>query len=148
MEDNMESSTMGRVLTEATIENLGDAWNAASGQLPSEKVRRVKIPDALVDTVASSLALPTKLIQKLGLRKHYDKRIRTAAGPAMVSVYEAVRLWIGDRDCSVDVIEVPDGSPVLIGQIPLEFMDYVVDPRNQRLIGNPEHGGEWILDMF
>jgi len=35
----------------------------------------------------------------------------------------------------------------LIGIIPLEMLDFVFDPRDQRLIGNPDHGGEWMIDM-
>jgi hypothetical protein len=42
------------------------------------------------------------------------------------------------------VIEVPDNVPVLIGQTPHKYVDLVVDPRNWRLVGNPEHGGEQI----
>ncbi len=38
--------------------------------------------------------------------------------------------------------------PVLIGQIPLEAMDFVVDLVNRKLAGNPEHRGEWMIDMF
>jgi hypothetical protein len=45
-------------------------------------------------------------------------------------------------------MEVPDGVPVLIGQIPLEFLDFVVDPVRQRLIGNPAHGGEHVLELY
>jgi len=37
---------------------------------------------------------------------------------------------------------------VLIGQIPLEAMDFVVDRVNRKLAGNPEHRGEWMIDMF
>jgi len=36
----------------------------------------------------------------------------------------------------------------LIGQIPLELLDFVVDPFGQRLVGNPDHGGEHMIDMF
>jgi hypothetical protein len=46
------------------------------------------------------------------------------------------------------VAEVPDDCPVLIGQIPLEVLDFVVDPVGQRLIGNPAHGGEQMLEMY
>jgi hypothetical protein len=35
----------------------------------------------------------------------------------------------------------------VIGQVPLELMDWVVDPKGQRLIGNPEHG-EQMLDVL
>jgi len=52
------------------------------------------------------------------------------------------------RDCTVDVTEVPDTVPVLVGQIPLEFLDFAVDPKQQRLIGNPEQGGEHVLELY
>ena len=46
------------------------------------------------------------------------------------------------------VAEVADNCPVLIGYIPLELLDFVVDTKNQRLIGNPDHGGEFMIDMY
>lgn len=63
-------------------------------------------------------------------------------------MYEAVRLTIQGRSCTMDVIEVPDNVPVLIGQIPLEHLDFVVDLRNRKLIGNPAHRGEHVYEMF
>lgn len=48
----------------------------------------------------------------------------------------------------MDVMEVPDDVAVLIGQIPLEMLDFVVDPQCRRLIGNPAHGGEQILELY
>jgi hypothetical protein len=48
----------------------------------------------------------------------------------------------------MDVLEVPDGLPVLIGQIPLEHLDFVVDLRNRKLIGNPAHGGEHMYELY
>ena len=65
-----------------------------------------------------------------------------------LQVYGAVRLTIQGRDCLSDVIGIPDDCPMLIGQVPLELLDFVVDPVGRRLIGNPAHGGEHILDMF
>jgi hypothetical protein len=38
--------------------------------------------------------------------------------------------------------------PVLIGQLPLESLDFVVDPIGRRLIGNPDHGGEHMMDLL
>lgn len=144
----METETMGRVLTEATIENLKDVWAAEQGNLPAEEVRRVTVPDALVDTGASTLSLPRGMIRQLGLEQRYRKRVRTAGGPVEVGLYDAVRLIIQGRDVTVDVLEAPDGTPVLIGQIPLEHLDFVIDMRSHSLIGNPEHGGEWMFDMY
>ncbi len=139
---------MGRVTTEATILNLNDLLEAAQGKLPEDQVRKVVVPSALVDTGAWSLSLPTSLIRKLGLIKLATKQVMTSKEPSTSDVYAAARLTIQGRDCSLDVTEVPDGVPVLIGQIPLELLDFVVDLKNQRLIGNPAHGGEHILEMY
>ena len=45
-------------------------------------------------------------------------------------------------------MEVPDDCPVLVGLIPLEALDFVVDPVNQQLIGNPAHGGEQMVELY
>jgi len=143
-----EHEKMGRVTTAATIENLGDLFDVSKGRLTDDQVRRVTVEQALVDTGASTLSLPSSLIKQLGLTKVSTRRITTATGQSHADRYSAVRLKIEERDATVEVMEVPDGVPVLIGQIPLEYMDFVVDPANQRLIGNPAHGGEWIMEMY
>jgi predicted aspartyl protease len=140
--------TMGRVLTELTVENLKDLWDAEQGRLPQDKVRRLTVPDALVDTGATTLGLPDRLIRQLGLARRATKRAHTAAGVRDLNVYEPVRLTVQGRDCTVDVLEVPDTTPVLLGQVPLELLDFVVDPSGRRLIGNPAHGGEQIFELF
>ena len=48
----------------------------------------------------------------------------------------------------MDVIEVPDTVPVLIGQIPLEHLDFTINLRDQTLVGNPAHGGEHMYELF
>jgi predicted aspartyl protease len=144
----METETMGRVLTEVTIENLQDAWDTRRNMISADQARRVTIPDALVDTGATTLSLPTQIIRQLGLQEQYKKMARSSVGVSEVSVYDAVRLTIQGRTCTVDVVEVPDETPVLIGQIPLEFLDFVVDMRARALIGNPAHGGEHVLELY
>jgi predicted aspartyl protease len=144
----MEKQEMGRVLVGATVENLGDLWDVRRGQLADAAVRRIDLAKALVDTGATTLSLPSSVIAQLGLIKQSEKRATTSAGPAIASIYDAVRLTIQGRQCTVDVVEVPDSVPPLIGQIPLEMLDFVVDPRGQRLIGNPEHGGEHVIEIY
>jgi predicted aspartyl protease len=144
----MEVETMGRVLTEATIENLEDLWAVKRGLLPSEQARRITVADALADTGATLLSLPTRLIQQLGLSKTSSKRVSSSIGLAEAAVYDAVRLTIQNRTCTMDVMEVPDTVPVLIGQLPLEHLDLVVDLRNRLLIGNPAHGGEHVYELY
>ncbi len=144
----LEPETMGRVLTKATIENLEDLWAAKRGILPAEDVRRIVVSEALVDTGATLLSLPRNLIVQLGLAKTGTKRITSSTGGGEAGMYDAVRLTILGRTCTMDVMEVPDDVPVLIGQLPLEHLDLVVDLRSRSLIGNPAHGGEHVYELY
>jgi predicted aspartyl protease len=143
-----ESVFMGRVVTRIIVENVRDALDAYEGKLAQDQVRRITVDRALVDTGASTLSLPSSMIRQLGLTRLKSKRVMTSQGPKETDTYSAVRLCIQDRDCTVDVVEIPDGVPALVGQVPLELMDYVVDPVNQRIVGNPEHNGEWMLELL
>jgi len=144
----MEFVTMGKVVVSAKIENLADLVRSDAGDISSRAVRAMEVHDALVDTGATMLSLPSKHIQALGLRRHRTRTARTTAGVVSFGVYEPVRLTVQDRDCVVEVCEIPDDCPPLIGQIPLEALDFVVDPNGQKLIGNPEHGGQQMIDLF
>jgi predicted aspartyl protease len=144
----METQVMGRVLTTASIENVEDLWKIKNGLLPADKARQIRVDDALVDTGATLLSLPTRLIRELGLAKTGSKRVSSSSGITHADLYEAVRLTIMDRTCTMDVLEVPDHVPVLIGQLPLEHLDLVVDLRNRTLIGNPAHGGEHTYELY
>ena len=144
----METATMGKVLVTAKIENVNDLLNVSQGLLKPEQVRSVEVTDALVDTGATTLSLPKRLIAQLGLQHFRSRRARTSAGPITLEMYGVVRLTIQERDWSGDVVEVPDDCPVLIGQLALEGLDFVVDPIGQRLIGNPAHGGEHIIELY
>src|SRR4051812_9528475 len=104
----MGSDTMGRVLVAAKIENNGDVYNFEQGLITAEQIRSVDVSDALVDTGATYLSIPTRLIQQLGLHPVRARRARTSAGPVNVQVFSAVRLTVQDRDCVTEVSEVPD----------------------------------------
>lgn len=146
--DIREKDYLGRVVTAITVESIKDLYAAEQGAIPPEKVRRLDIPDALVDTGATFLSLPTRYIQELGLSKAFTKRVMTSKGPAEANVFDPVRLTIQGRSCTLDVMEVPDSVPALIGQLLLEHLDFVVDPLRQKLIGNPAHGGEQMYDLI
>jgi clan AA aspartic protease len=144
----MESALMGKVIVAARIENLQDLFNASQGLLPPEQVRSVEVADALVDTGATTLSLPQRLVSQLGLQPVRTRQARTSAGPVTLQMYGIVRLTIQGRDWNGDVVALPDDCPVLIGQQALEGLDFVVDPVGQRLIGNPAHGGEHIIELY
>jgi len=139
---------MGRVTVAAKIENVFDLYEVSRGQLQPDQVRSVEVTDALVDTGAFMLGLPKKFIVQLGLQHLRSRQARTAGGVVTFQIYGTVRFTIQGRDDTCDVLELTDDMPVLIGQIPLEQLDWVVDPIGQRLIGNPEHGGQQMVDVF
>jgi predicted aspartyl protease len=144
----MKVEEMGRVLTPATIENYVDLWAAKQGIINDDKIRRIEVQEALVDSGATLLSLPKSLIQELGLEKTAEKRVTSSIGFGEANLYSAVRLTIQGRSCTMDVMEVPDGVPVLIGQLPLEHLDFVIDMRQHALIGNPAHGGEHVYELL
>jgi predicted aspartyl protease len=143
----METDAMGIVLVTALIENHEDIKAAVLGLIPETNIRRLEVDDARVDTGATYVAMPKRLIDQLGLKKIETVEAKTVSGPIRVGIYEQVKLTIQGRDCDVRVSEVADNCQVLIGYIPLELLDFVVSPKEQKLIGNPDHGGQYMIDM-
>lgn len=144
----MDVATMGRVIVAARIENLDDVYEVSKNQRLPADIRTLQVDDALVDTGATLLSLPSRMIQKLGLRPSRTRTARTPAGHVTFKIYFPVRLTVQNRECVTEVCEVPDTCPALIGQVPLEILDFLVDPAGQRLIGNPAHGGEQMIELF
>ena len=139
---------MGKVEVAAIIENLPDLYDVEKGRLTADQVRRIDVTEALISTGISALSLPRRLIVQLGLKPIRERRARMNARTTMVQMWGAVKLTIQDRDCIADVAELPDDSSMLIGQLTLRTLDLVVDPVNQRLIGNPAHGAEHIIELY
>jgi predicted aspartyl protease len=131
-----------------TIENQYDLFEVSEGRRRPDEVRRVEIPDALVDTGAKMLSLPKRFIDMLGLKFLQERDIITTAGPARSATYGLVKSTLMGRDAPLDVAALPDECPTLIGYIPLEQLDLVVDPTGQRLIGDHFHKGRNLIDLY
>ena len=78
----MESATMVKVLVDAKIENVFDIEDRERGLLPAEGVRAVEVADALVDTGATTLLLPRRLVAQLGLRHFRTRQARGIGAPS------------------------------------------------------------------
>ncbi|GMU83581.1 MAG: hypothetical protein AMXMBFR47_34510 [Planctomycetota bacterium] len=138
---------VGRVIVRVLVRNYGDMQRAERGEIPAEQVRTVEV-DALVDTGATFLCLPKSLVDQLGLSFVMNKESRTVAGPITLGIYAPAWIEAQGRYCITQVLAIPEGRQTLLGQIPLEMMDWWVDVKNQRLAGNPEHGGEWMAEIY
>jgi predicted aspartyl protease len=138
---------VGRILVQAKLENLEDLVMVTRGALASDQVRSSDLA-LLVDTGAKYVSLPARAIQGLGLRYLTTKPAKTAGGVVEQRIFSAVRLTLQGRFAHSDVAELPEDAPALLGQIPLELLDFWIDTTNQKLVGNPEHGGEWMIDQY
>jgi predicted aspartyl protease len=137
---------MGKIGVKAKLTNFADLILRSRG-FTKKKPREVAV-EALVDSRATRLYLKPSVIRKLGLQKVDTVRSQTTNGEAIRFKYEPVQLEVLGRRENFDVIEVPESVPNLIGQVPLEVLDFVIDSRGQRLIPNPAHGGEQMIEEF
>jgi clan AA aspartic protease len=138
---------MGRVIVQVTVENAEDRRKANRGDIRPEQVRRVEL-DALVDSGATFLCLPESTVHQLGLYFDRKREARTVTGTVALNIYTGARIEVQGRACTVEVMALPEGRQPLLGQIPLETLDWWIDTKNHRLVGNPEHGGEWMAEVF
>jgi clan AA aspartic protease len=129
---------MGAVHVTIDLENTTDADNAVAGLRPDSTVRRISVR-ALVDTGAVLLVLPEDVVDHLGLVRRGKSVVAFAderkaewdsAGPVTVRV--------GNRYGIFECLVAPPTSEALFGQIPLERLDLLIDPKLQQLIVRPE----------
>ena len=138
---------MGSTPVSIQVENYDDMVLRASGRGPATKVRKANVK-ALADTGCALLCLHKSSIRRLGLRFARSAEVRTGNGNVERSIYQAVQITILGRQCLAEVMEVPDTVPPLLGYIPLENLDLVVDPKSNRVTPNPESGGKYTLDLL
>ena len=138
---------MGKVIEKITVRNWGDIELAAAGarKLPP----RCVATEALVDTDAGLFYLQRGLVKRLGLRPIDKVMSRTMSNRVEERrVCSPVELLLAGRTGLFRVVEIPDELPNLIGQIPLEELDLVVDLRKRRVMPNPEHPDGPLYDEF
>src|ERR1022692_397028 len=118
---------MGKVMTKLTLWNNTDLAMVDRGLLAREAVRMEEI-DALVDTGATMLVLPIDVCERLGLTFLDTRKVRLADGGLREIPHVGdLRLSILGRQMICDVLAMPVGTTPLIGQIPLEALDLIVD---------------------
>lgn len=136
-----------RHTTQIQLTNLEDLHAVKLGVRKPEEVRRLTVADALVDTGATRLCLPTSLIEHLGLTAVAKRTARTATGIVERTVYSEVEYTLLERSSTIRVTDLPEGSPILIGHVVLEELDLCVDMK-RGLIYNPAHGDDWIEEQL
>ena len=133
---------MGIVHAEITLKNAKDVGKAEDGIIEESEVRQETVR-AMVDTGAGTLVINEELRERLGLGiKGFRQATFANEAKEICKVTEPVEIHWKDRITAVLATVVPNSSEVLLGAIPLEDMDLMVDPARLALTG--AHGDEIV----
>ena len=130
---------MGLIRVDISLANANDAYMVRKGTLHDSELKQVDVT-ALVDTGAYMLAINETIALQLDLPV-LEKSVGTLADGSSISVdiVGPVELRFKNRRTTVDAMVLPGDAEVLLGAIPMEGMDVLVDPLRQELIINPNH---------
>lgn len=139
---------MGSVKAKIKLTNFVDVKNVEAGLIAKEKLRTTEV-EMLVDTGATMLTIGEDIAEKLGIKKEKEVYVTLADGSIQRRFKGlGVLVEIGDRDCVTDCVILERGVESLLGQIPLEEMDLVVDCKNKKLTPNPQSfEGKVVLSL-
>jgi clan AA aspartic protease len=134
---------MGYVYADITLRNAVDVGNYLCGAMQEPDIRQITV-QAMVDTGAGTLIINEAIQQALGLvvigeqpATLADRAVKTCKYTGPVEIH-----W-GNRYTAVSAVIMEGADEVLMGAIPLEAMDLIVDPARQTLIG--AHGDTPLL---
>jgi clan AA aspartic protease len=120
---------------------------AEKGWIKKKDIKSLVI-NMWVDSGAAMVCLPSRMISELGLEKKSEKQIATTSGYVLSSLYSPVTISILDREIELNIMEIPDGVPPLLGSIALEAMNLVVNPRKQIVESNPQQNGKYFIGLI
>ena len=146
--EGADDGRMGKVMQRIKLTNSYDEDAVIRGHLGAEEVRTTEI-EALVDTGATMMVLPADAVSHLGLLPAGHRKVRYADGRvAEVPWVGGIRIMILGREAIISALVEAAGTTPLIGQIPLEELDLLVDPKSRELLVNPASPDAPLLDLL
>ena len=92
--------------------------------------------NALADTASLMLCLPQQVASQLDLEAEPMRDVSAADGRSVRVPYAGpIKVAYGNRFCYVGALVL--GDQVLLGAVPMEDMDLVVDPSRRKLTVDP-----------
>lgn len=129
---------MGITYADIELIRVADQILVQEGYLTADQVRRVQVT-ALVDGGSSMLAVPRSLAKVLNLRELDNIQTELADGSIMqADVVGPVEVRFQNRKTIVNAVVVEAETEVLLGAIPMQGMDVVIDPKREQLLVNPD----------
>src|SRR5262245_12005515 len=127
-------NAMARFDVEVELANFDDIIMARHKIIAPAKVRRCKIK-GVIDSGASELVLPEFVAKQLGVPVKGKVEVRYADNRnAMRDKVELVHVKLMGRDGVYRAIVEPKRRTVLIGALVLEGLDFLIDPKSERLV--------------
>lgn len=107
--------------------------------LPDDRNGQDVACDALLDSGAAELALPSDIIERRRLRQTGGGRVCAADGGVHAyRVFGIVDLEVQGRHCQVRARELPHGAEALLGAVPLAEIDWHISRRRKKHLPNPK----------
>jgi len=130
---------MGLVYAEIDLLNGGDVYLQRKKLVDEKEVKKVTI-NALVDSGAYMVTINENVRAQLDL-PFIEKQFGRLADETLLEldVVGPVEVRFENRRTTVDAIVLPGNSEILLGSIPMDDMDVLIDPRQQKLVVNPAH---------
>lgn len=130
---------MGLVYADIELFNYADETLHEDGYLQKEKIRFTTV-HAMADSGAIRLSINETIKNQLGLSVRQQLDISLADGTKRtLDVAGPIRLRFKERDCITDAFVLLGDEEPLIGAVPMELMDLVVIPAENKLDYNPKH---------
>ena len=130
---------MGLVYAEIELSNGGDAYLVRKKLIPETDLKSIRL-NALVDTGAYMLSINETVRAQLDL-PFIEKQVSQLADDTLIEVdiVGPVEVRFENRRTTCDAVAMPGEAEVLLGSIPMEDMDVIIEPRQQKLMVNPKH---------
>jgi clan AA aspartic protease len=130
---------MGLVYADIELINAIDLGLARRHQIGEEEVKRMHV-NMLVDTGSVYMCINETLQEQLQLSMVEKRKGQLADGGVVeYDVVGPIEVRFKNRRCVVDAMVIPGDNELLLGAIPLEDMDVLINPYRRELIVNPEH---------
>jgi len=129
---------MGLVYAEIELLNEADITRNLDGHLPENKIRRT-VTKVLVDSGALDLVITEEVKTRLALRVLGKRTVNLADETVLdLDIVGPVEVRFQNRSTTVRALVLPGAEEVLLGAIPMEGLDVIVDPGRERLVVNPK----------
>jgi clan AA aspartic protease len=133
-----EAFPMGLIYADIELLNADDLALLRRGYLQEGQIRKMKVR-ALVDSGAYMLAINENIKLQLDLPILDEQVAELADGSNIkLEIVGPVEVRFENRATTCRAMVLPGKAEILLGSLPMEDMDVLVNPREQRLIVNPE----------